>query len=61
MRSALREKECTVSRDVSRDEGDGNPAGRGKKGEQKGKSERATKKRCSSLNLRAWEKLNLKY
>lgn len=27
MRRAIREKECTVSRDVSRDEGDGNPVG----------------------------------
>lgn len=52
MRSAIREKECTLSRDVSRDEGDDNPAGGGTKGWAK-KKEKATKKRHLSLNLRA--------
>lgn len=60
MRSAIREKECTLSRDVSRDEGDGKILPEGEE-EQKGKSEKATKKRYLNLNPRAWEKLNLKY
>lgn len=45
LRSAIREEECTVSRDVSRDEGNGNPAWGDSRCDWEGKLEKATMKR----------------